>query len=117
MSLINLTENSSRDASDYYIGKLTDRFSLKTAQECRHINKNCQQVGEDNCERCRFGWYQVVDYNCPQGGARFCGQNHCGEKNEPACPRGSRVVEEDDLGICQSDLTPVWSADHILLCQ
>lgn len=117
MTLLRVNADTFLNQHNKYLGKLNDRMSLGTAIRCEQVDKNCNIVGENRCGECRYGWYQVVDYQCPQGGSKFCGQNHCGEKGEPACPRGTKVVAEDELGICQSDLTPVWNADHILICQ
>ncbi len=117
MTFLKVTEDSFDQANNKYLGRLSDRMSRGSAIRCFQVDKSCQQVGENRCDECRYGWYQVVDYNCPQGGSKFCGQNHCGEKNEPACVRGTKVVEGEDQGICQSDLTPVPNGDHILICQ
>lgn len=117
LSFQRINSDSFLNQNNKYLGKLSDRMSKGTSIRCQQIDKNCHVVGEDRCDECRFGWYQVVDYNCPQGGSKFCGQNHCGEKGEPACPRGSKIVAEGEEGICQSDLTPVMNADHILICQ
>lgn len=117
MTFLKISEDSFDPESNSYLGKLSDRMARGSAIRCMQLDKSCQQVGEDRCDECRYGWYQVVDYNCPQGGSRFCGQNHCGEKNEPACVRGTKLFEGDDAGICQSDLTAVMNADHILVCQ
>lgn len=114
---MNVNEDTFDSNSNVYLGKLSDRLSRGSSIRCLQVDKSCRQIGEDRCDDCRYGWYQVVDYSCPQGGSRFCGQNHCGEKNEPACIRGTKIVESEDLGICQSDLSPVWNADHILICQ
>lgn len=117
---LRLNEESFDFANNKYLGKLQDRFSNGNAIRCHQVNKDCQTVGESRCEECRYGWYEVVDYQCPQGGSKFCGQNHCGEKNEPACPRGEKVVDPEDVesaGICQSDLTPTRNLDKILVCQ
>ncbi len=100
-----------------YIGRLSDRFSLGQALRCHHVNQKCETIGEYRCDECRFGWYEIADFNCPQGGSKFCGQNHCGEKNEPACPRGYKIFENEDTGICQSELIPVYNQEHILVCQ
>lgn len=105
--------NSSRK----FIGNLDDRFSNKRALRCHQVNSKCETVGDYRCLDCRYGWYEVSDYNCPQGGSKFCGQNHCGEKNEPACPRGYKLFQNEETGICQSDLLPVYNEDHILICQ
>lgn len=117
MSFLRINEESFENQNNKYLGKLSDRFGRGSSIRCMQVDKNCQNVGEDRCDECRYGWYQVEDYRCPQGGSKFCGQNHCGEKNEPACPRGTKVVDEKESGICQSDLTAVWNADHILVCQ
>jgi hypothetical protein len=117
LRLLRLSEDSFDFASSKYLGQLSDRFARGTAIRCQQVNKDCQTVGENRCEECRYGWYEVVDFHCPQGGSKFCGQNHCGEKNEPACPRGYRVVDPMDAGICQSDLEPVANADKVLICQ
>jgi hypothetical protein len=101
----------------HFIGQLNDRFSNRQALRCHQVNAKCETVGEFRCDECRFGHYEVADYNCPQGGSKFCGQNYCGEKNEPACPLGYKIFQHEDTGICQSDLLPVYNADHILVCQ
>ena len=117
LTLLRISDESFDIERNKYLGKLNDRLSLGSAIRCLQVDKNCQSIGENRCESCAYGWYQVVDYNCPQGGSKFCGQNHCGEKNEPACPRGIKVNGGEDTGICQSDLSPVLSTDHILVCQ
>lgn len=117
MTFLRINEESFLNVNNKYLGKLSDRFSLGSSIRCQQIDKNCQMVGENRCDDCRYGWYQVVDYQCPEGGSRFCGQNHCGEKNEPACPRGIKSVDEESLGICQNDLSAVKNSENILVCQ
>ncbi|MBC7539726.1 MAG: hypothetical protein H7281_12960 [Bacteriovorax sp.] len=117
LTLLRINDESFANGRNNYLGKLSDRMSRGTAIRCQQVDKNCQNVGENRCDSCAYGWYQVVDYTCPQGGSKFCGQNHCGEKNEPACLRGTKVVEGSDSGICQSDLSAVLNADHVLVCQ
>jgi hypothetical protein len=117
LTLLRINEESFDNNRNRYLGNLNDRLSTGSAIRCQQVDKKCQDIGENRCESCKYGWYEVVDYNCPQGGSKFCGQSHCGEKNEPACPRGKSITEDEDNGICQSDLTAVFSADHILVCQ
>lgn len=117
LALLRVNEETFDNSTNKYLGKISDRLSRGSAIRCQQVDKNCNDIGENRCDSCKYGWYQVVDYSCPQGGSKFCGQNHCGEKNEPACLRGTKIVEGVDSGICQSDLTPVYSADHILICQ
>ncbi len=117
MRLLRLTDDSFDYASNRSLGKLSDRFGNGNAIRCHQVNKNCEDVGENRCDDCRYGWYEVVDFQCNQGGSKFCGQNHCGEKNEPACPRGVKVADSFEAGICQNDLEPILNADKILICQ
>lgn len=117
LKFLRLNEDTFDFASNKNLGKLSDRFSRGSAIRCHQVNKDCETVGENRCDECRYGWYEVVDFQCAQGGSKFCGQNHCGEKNEPACPRGVKVVDPEDAGICQSDLEPILNADKILVCQ
>lgn len=117
LTLLKYSDLGASSIQNTYLGKLSDRLSRGSAIRCHQVDKNCQDIGENRCEQCAFGWYQVVDYNCPQGGSKFCGQNHCGQKNEPACLRGTKVVNDLDAGICESDLSPVLSAEHVLICQ
>lgn len=98
-------------------GNKADRFSLKNAIKCKTVSANCETVGEDFCNLCSFGSYEVVDYACPNGGSRFCGINHCGEKNEPACLRGTLNKDAEIDGICNVGLVPTLNAEHILVCQ
>lgn len=118
MQFLRLSDESFDYSTNRYLGKLSDRFSNGSAIRCHQVTKDCENVGENRCDQCRYGWYEVVDFQCPQGGSKFCGQNHCGEKNEPACPRGIKVIGDDeDEGICQNDLEPVTNSDKILICQ
>ena len=117
MKILKISEDTFDFAANKNLGKISDRFSLGTAIRCQKVNSNCENVGENRCLDCRYGWYEVVDFQCPQGGTKFCGQNHCGEKNEPACPRGTKVVPIEEAGICQSDLEPILNSDKILVCQ
>ena len=117
LKFLRLNEESFENSTNKYLGKLSDRFSKGSAIRCHQVDKDCHTVGENRCEECRYGWYEVVDFQCTQGGSKFCGQNHCGEKNEPACPRGIKVVPQEEAGICQSDLEPVLNGDKILVCQ
>lgn len=116
LKFMRITDESMDFSLNRYLGKLSDRFSTGTAIRCHQVDKDCNTIGENRCEECRYGWYEVVDFQCPGGGSKFCGQNRCGEKNEPACPRGVKVVGDDEAGICQSDLEPRLNSDKILIC-
>jgi hypothetical protein len=116
--LILINENQKLNSAETQkIGKFNDSYSLKTAVMCRRVNKDCEVVGEDICHQCQFGSFEVVDFQCLKGGSRYCGINHCGEKNEPACIRGMQTLDGDVDGICEANLNPVLNADHVLVCQ
>ena len=106
------------------IGKLRDRYGKGSATICHQVNENCQNVIENICDQCRFGHFEVVDFRCPQGGSKYCGQSHCGERNEPACLRGFRANQvtskrcEDHsmAGFCQQGLHLECDSNGILMC-
>jgi hypothetical protein len=107
-------------------GEWEDDFSKKNAILCHSFNRACKEVLPYECDRCRYGWYEVVDYACPQGGRKFCGQNRCGERNRPACLRGHgwdlKAKKEDicssksSAGFCQKGLSLICNSDNILTC-
>lgn len=101
----------------FSLGNLDDSFSAGTAIRCYKVNKDCIEIGENLCNRCRFGFYEVVDYTCPNGGSKFCGVNHCGKKSQPACPRGTKTRDQEIDGICEESLKPVANSENILICQ
>lgn len=117
LKIIKINDEHFNYKKSHFLGNLADRFENNTAIRCLQVSEACSVIGENLCDRCRYGSYEVVDYSCPQGGSRFCGQNRCGQKNEPACPIGSESKSEDAFGICQEDLTPVLNADKIWICQ
>jgi len=41
--------------------------TIKNGNSCHAVNSSCVSVIENNCDRCEGSFYEVVDYNCPQG--------------------------------------------------
>ena len=117
LNSLTLLREVKRESHFDFLGSKFDRFSNNTSLICLNIDQKCNIVGENRCEQCRFGWFEVVNKNCPIRGNRYCGINHCGEKNEPACLRGLNKYDENEEGICEGDLKPVYNADFILICQ
>lgn len=113
-------------SGQFKIGSADDSFQKKSAKKCHNVNEECETVGENLCHLCRYGWYEVADFSCPQGSSKFCGENKCGEKGEPACPSGAKVYkingpvlcyDDSEAGFCQGELRPVCNEQNILICR
>ncbi|MEH0860389.1 hypothetical protein [Halobacteriovorax sp. DPLXC-1] len=98
---------------------------LKDGQLCHGVNIECKDVVANICDMCPSGSYEVVDFNCKQGGSKYCGVNKCGTKNQPACPRGYKVLDTklpslcfngSPAGFCEPGLETFCNDDGILVC-
>ncbi|RLA63973.1 MAG: hypothetical protein DRQ88_00975 [Epsilonproteobacteria bacterium] len=107
------------------LGSKSDDFREGTAIRCHEVNTKCETVGEYICDRCRFGWYEVVPTQCPQTGDKFCGVENCGEKGLPACYRGYAYQNREikfgcykgnPAGFCQRGLTAMCDGKGVLVC-
>lgn len=126
------------------LGQIDDRYSSQEAIKCHSVNANCETVTEREegerfkCDRCRFGYYEVVGNGCSLGGDKYCGSSHCGDKGEPACSRGREwngnemLVEgetyaststigtvcerEIAYSFCQQGLTPNCDSKGTVVC-
>lgn len=110
---------------DVAFGDFLVKKTLKDGQLCHGVNSSCQDVVANNCDLCENGAVEVVDFNCPQGGSKYCGQNNCGKKNEPACPRGYKVLgsklaslcfDGSPAGFCEPGLKTYCNKKNILVC-
>lgn len=99
--------------------------TLDNGKLCHGVNSDCRDVVEYKCDRCSEGVVEVVDYNCPQGGSKYCGRNECGKKNQPACPRGYKILdsklpslcfEGSPAGFCEPGLRSFCNEKNILVC-
>lgn len=117
LHLLRMDVQTDKFIKNLYIGNLEDSFASSTSIKCYKVDKNCNQIGENLCDRCRYGFYEVVDFNCPNGGSKYCGINHCGKKGWPACPRGNKTKDQDIDGICEDNLKPILNSENILICQ
>lgn len=106
--------------------KSSPSYKVGRVDYCYKVNSSCEKEIEFNCERCEEGFYSVVDYNCKGGGSKLCGISHCGDRGEPACPRGSSFSEEgsqincfkgSSAGICNSGLETYCDENKILVCR
>ena len=132
--LLNTELNSKKEITLLDQSYLSDIFvdrdiknikKLGDLEICHGVNSNCQDVVGYRCERCPGSFYEVVDFNCPQGGSKYCGVEDCGKKNKPACPRGYEVLETklkslcfdgSPAGFCGPGLQTFCNEDNILIC-
>ena len=123
-SLRAYSENPNNSEQDL-LGSLTDSYLEKTAVRCHQVNSDCEEVKANECQRCRYGYYEVVDHLCPQGGSKFCAPNKCGRKGEPACLRGIKHIQQEistlcfadsPAGFCEAGLVPHCDENQILIC-
>ncbi len=107
------------------MGELQDNYKEKTAIACHKVNKECSTTLDFKCDKCRYGWYEVVNVSCPQGGDKYCGQENCGEKGSPACARGFSYIKQkfknvcfndSPFGFCNQGLSPVCDDNSVLIC-
>ncbi len=76
--------------------------TLKDGQLCLKVKDNCDEVF-NKCSLCESTWFEVMNSACPTKYSRVCGQNECGQKNRPACPRGVQTVGMDTYLYCIND--------------
>lgn len=108
--------------------KVKTRLSYKDGKidYCYKVDNECKPEIEFDCKRCEGGWYSVVDYNCKGGGSKLCGTSNCGNRGQPACPRGVTYSDEGSslncfkgsrAGICNNDLETYCDENKILVCR
>ncbi len=119
----------------YTLGGLKDSFSNQRAIVCYQVNDDCEVTMSDQCDLCQFGHYPVVGSSCPTKLNMYCGVNRCGQRDEPACPRGVVHREKNpkresldqirvdhcenpsEFGFCQDDLEAECNAQGIIICR
>lgn len=128
-------QNESRDLNSPYqtlkvylssLENLPRKSALEDGEFCHKVNEDCKDVLPFQCGRCPRGWYQIVDVHCSQGSSKICGRDLCGQRGEPACPRGvqhlfgeipaSLCFEGSDAGICEQGLTTSCDERGVLIC-
>ena len=131
--LLNLSSDPSSPYSFFnlkrktsFIGDAGDNYRDGTAKTCHRVDRNCNDTLENTCHLCRYGYFEVIDHPCPQGGSKFCGQDRCGEKGQPACILGlSRLhatfrrqpcQDYSPAGSCLSELQSSCDENGILVC-
>ena len=105
-------------------GSPEDNYRDGTARICHQVDQDCGSVVAYSCDRCRYGFFEVADFKCPQGGTKYCGRNRCGELGQPACLRGfqansvqgARCEDDWNAGFCRHGLRRVCDTNGVLVC-
>ena len=93
---------------------------------CHKINEKCETVEEYTCDTCPFGWYETTGSGCRFAGHKLCGTNRCGQKGEPACPRGQymglinqqqQCDSGSNWGFCEQGLSASCDSNGVLVCR
>jgi len=93
---------------------------------CYRVDRTCKVTKKFDCDACKRGWFSVVDYACKGGGSKLCGSSLCGERNQPACPRGTSFEEPQNgsfcfrgskAGICRDGLETYCDENNVLICK
>lgn len=117
---LNLTDKCIED-----IGKRNDSYIESRITFCHRVDKKCNNITKNTCNKCKFGFYEVVDFSCSQGGSKICGINNCGKKGEPACKRSgisnmnpimNFCYDGSPAGFCQPGLLTICDGRGILIC-
>lgn len=124
-TLMVYSEQSFQTLSYEKIGERTDNYKDQTAEVCHQVSRDCVDELPFECERCRYGWYEVPGSLCSQGGSKYCGRDRCGEQGQPACLRGFKHLQRDleelcyegsPAGFCEPGLTIVCDERRGLIC-
>ncbi len=125
VSVLGIFPKDFKTAADWnYLGNFTDTYLEKKSQVCQSVTPECV-LSPGICEMCRYGFYEVVRSNCVLGNPKLCGPNRCGERGEPACPRGflwekgipkQACFDDSNAGFCRPGLKTVCDENKILIC-
>ncbi len=107
------------------IGEISDNYPSGTSKLCHSVDEKCQTKSLFVCERCKFGWFEVVPTKCPLTGDKFCGVDRCGERGYPACFRGFKYAPSipflgcdpsTKAAFCQNGLRLICDTKGVLVC-
>ncbi|MBG07715.1 MAG: hypothetical protein CME68_03095 [Halobacteriovoraceae bacterium] len=112
---------------DFRVDVGHQKYIEGNAIRCETWTKSCKKKEPSFCQNCRWGWYEVIGGKCEKFHDRFCGQDNCGIRGWPACPRGVRQEEKlsylkghcqrsKEKAFCQEGLEKVCDGDGIVIC-
>ena len=106
--------------------KTSQRERVEKLVTCKEVSPKCELKIEDRCSACPYGWFEVVGNSCEVGRTKLCAPVRCGERGEPACPRGtvysglhlnSWCYDGSPAGLCKKGLKVYCNSDGILVCR
>lgn len=114
------------DRKDFRVDLAHKKYIDGNAIRCEAWTKNCKKKGPSLCQNCRWGWYEVVGGKCEKFNDKFCGQDNCGARGWPACPKGIKqgklsyfkghCQRSKEKAFCQEGLERVCDGDGIVIC-
>jgi len=106
------------------LGERADNYAEEKIVSCHDLKPDCTELKPFHCNECRYGWYEVSGSRCKGGYIKFCGIRRCGQKDEPACLRGTEFsklsnlcFEGSNAGFCQEGLHTYCDSNKILICK
>lgn len=107
-------------------GNISLDYSQNNFKFCYRVDNECKVTKKFECDKCKKGWYSIVDFSCKGGGSKLCGPSGCGGRNQPACPKGEsfETAENGNLcfrgsraGLCQKGLETYCDENNVLVCR
>ena len=114
------------DSEDFRVGLGHQKYIDGKAIRCEAWSKDCKKKQQSFCQNCRWGWYEVVGGKCEKFHDKFCGQDNCGIRGWPACPKGlqqeklsylkGHCQKSKEKAFCQEGLEKVCDGDGVVIC-
>tara|TARA_R110002072_G_scaffold534_2_gene3628 strand:+ start:160166 stop:161071 length:906 start_codon:yes stop_codon:yes gene_type:complete len=111
---------------DTLYGELDDLYSKGKTKVCHDFNSKCEETIAFECGQCRYGWFSTIGRGCENGTRKYCGVDRCGNKGEPACPRGfihkrseskeQVCSEKSQNAFCKTGLQLFCNEQKVLVC-
>jgi hypothetical protein len=86
---------------------------LKKGTLCHDIDDSCQEASPSVCKQCEGAWYEIP--NGCEHGPKYCGDQGCGGKNQPACRRGLKYQRVNKIFDCATDSSFAYCSKGLTL--
>jgi hypothetical protein len=90
---------------------------------CFDVDDECNHEA-DNCMKCQYGSYTIINSACRTKYSKVCGHNNCGQNGQHACIRGFEITDfkldycitDSPAGFCNKGLR-VFCHNQTLVCE